>query len=287
MSYKDYFEGTVAFSELKPKDRLRVLYEFIKAIGKEGISRKELEKKFPSLSSSQIYQRVYRDLYFGNLAYTFKGKIFLTDLGLKILEKGSLTLEDLKKAKAPDFLIKRITRKPRVIYYFIGVDDATRGKIYWISSLKKYRLVVKKEKPKIFEKLGIVVHGSIDTGGQRAHERLVVEAKTWTFVKEKNPEEISDIEEELADFLEEAVEVAFGGWASDLIIKEGASYLSEPKGEVYIVDYPEKGFFAEYKHYDKKTGRLKRSNTITFLESEMPEYERKKKLRYRQKTLGE
>jgi len=269
MSVEEYFQGYLSFSELKPEERLEALFRFIRAIGREGTTREALERRFPSLSSSQIYERVYRDLYFGDLAYTTRGRIYLTDRGLKVLERGRLTLKDFTEAKAPEWLIKRLTRKPRVLHVFIGSDDVTGGRIYWNMSLKKYKLVVKGEKPKIFSKLGIVVHGSIDTGGQRAHERLIVEAKAWTFVNRMLPGDIEDVEYELKDFLDEAITTAFGPAAGALEIKVGASYLSEPYGECYLIDYPEKGFFAEYKHYDKKTGKLKRSSSISFLESEM------------------
>ena len=269
MSVEEYFQGYLSFSELKPEERLEALFRFIRAIGREGTTREALERRFPSLSSSQIYERVYRDLYFGNLVDIVRGRITLTPRGLRVLERGRLTLRDFREAEAPEWLIKRLTRKPRVLQAFIGTDDVTGGRIYWHRVLKKYRLVVKGKKPKYFEKLGIVVHGSIDTGGKRAHERLLVEAKTWTFVNKFEPGRIEDVEDELREFLDTALTERFGTAAGVLIIKEGASYLSEPHGECYMIDYPEKGFFAEYRHYDKKTGKLKRSNAITFLESEL------------------
>jgi len=111
---KDYFNNIKTFSELTPEERLKVLFTILKE--GQGLTTKELISKFPKLPESSIRERL-RELSWAGL-FEYKYPAFArppiitpTPKGRAVLERGYLTLEDFEGV--PEWLIKRLTRKPR------------------------------------------------------------------------------------------------------------------------------------------------------------------------------
>ncbi|MCD6413579.1 MAG: hypothetical protein J7L54_05495, partial [Elusimicrobia bacterium] len=128
MSVEKFFAGKIYFAELKPEEKLEVLYKFLEEIYPEK-PRKEIYDLFPKLSRHSV-DRVLRLLFFSDLIYLPRGKVVVSDFGKKILEKGRLLLEDLKKA--PEWVIRVLTRKPMKIQFY-------RVSLVWMFYAKKPR----------------------------------------------------------------------------------------------------------------------------------------------------
>ena len=128
LSVKDFFAGKKYFAELKPEERLEVLYRFLERIYPEK-PRKEVYDLFPNLSRYTV-DRILRLLFFSDLIYLPVGKVVVTDFGKRILEKGRLLLEDLKRA--PSWVIRVLTRKPMKIQFY-------RVSLVWMFYAKKPR----------------------------------------------------------------------------------------------------------------------------------------------------
>lgn len=144
----------------------------------------------------------------------------------------------------------------------IGIDTVTGLKIYYERVNKKYVLFddMENKVKETFDKLGIIVTYSIDTGGMGAKEQLIAEVSAWTFVVKMGREDITEVEDKISEFIIDSVEKNFGTAIANVAMKAGVEYSSKTniayRGKTIITaNYPHIELIHEYRHRSKKTRR--------------------------------
>lgn len=250
--------------------RLKSIVRFAtyeKATENEGRYRKEVSamREELILVCSAIERAKYQNVPLDIYAMKFESRDWLEFF---IFEGITFETACLNISSLLDDIIYELEIK---ILEYIGIDTYSGHGIYY-SPGKNYRLVEEETKSliEIFEKLGIVVTYSIDTGGEESHERLIAEIAAWTFVKEMGKEDIDDVEQDLSDFITNKLNKAFGVGVEEVAIKGGVEYSSKGDLPIYlktldgtitrsvsleIVDYPRKKILIEWIHENRKGGR--------------------------------
>lgn len=286
---EEFFSGFKSFSELEVKDRLSLLFDYLKYVSKhpkltrgeiEYFYRKDRDISYPVAVDTLDYVSWGMDiLHLEPKGFPAMWYFKVTNIGKRILERGYILKEDY--IDAPEWVIRRLERPPidileRAAQFISGETSDGYGELWYSVTRKLYYTKIDEKINILFKRLVIVVTASVATGGigkrakkieekdikgkkkKGSFQRMTCEVTSWTIIKNMRLKYINAVENQLEDFLDETMDKKFGVRIKSVAIKTGVEYYTEESigaetnegVKIEDIPYPHMKVYIEYSHND-------------------------------------